>query len=108
MKEMKINIKKRNGMMSNIANTAVLRRRGRAGDEDSIAGTKTGVEVESIYRKDDGTSPFHVTKIYIVNINIVIHKKSIITTTIIMTLAEITILVVILMKLKKKSLQRMM
>jgi hypothetical protein len=40
----KINIKKRNGMMSNIANTTVLRLRGGAGDADSIVGTTTGVE----------------------------------------------------------------
>jgi hypothetical protein len=71
MTGMKINIKKRNGMMSNIANTAVLRRRGRAGDEDSIAGTKTGVEVESIYRKDNGTSLFHETELCHENI----HRK---------------------------------
>jgi hypothetical protein len=39
-------------MMSNSANTAVLRRRERAGDEDSIAGKKSGVEFESIYCKN--------------------------------------------------------
>jgi hypothetical protein len=90
MTGMKINIERRIGMMSNIANTAVLRRRGGAGDADNSAGTKTVLKL----------------KVYIVKI--LIHKESIITTTIIMTLVEITILVVILMKMKKKSLQRMM
>jgi hypothetical protein len=61
MTGMKINIKKRNGMMSNIANTAVLKRREGAGDEDSIAGTKTGVEVKVIYCKYSETTPFHGT-----------------------------------------------
>jgi hypothetical protein len=55
MTGIKINIKRRNEMMSNITNTAVLRQRGGAGDEDSIASTKTGVEVEGIYRKDSDT-----------------------------------------------------
>jgi hypothetical protein len=55
MTGMKINIKKRNGMTSNIANTTVLRQRGGAGDEDSIASTKTGVELEDRYRKYSDT-----------------------------------------------------
>jgi hypothetical protein len=55
MMGMKINIKRRNGMTSNIANTVVLRRRGRAGDEDSIAGIKTSVEVEVIYCENSDT-----------------------------------------------------
>jgi hypothetical protein len=55
MTGMKINIKRRNGMTSNIANTAVLRRRGGAGDEDKIAGTKTSVEVEVIYCENSDT-----------------------------------------------------
>jgi hypothetical protein len=41
--------------MSNIANTAVLRQRGGAGYDDSIAGTKTGVEFESIYCRNSDT-----------------------------------------------------
>jgi hypothetical protein len=55
MTGMKINIKKRNGMMSNIANTAVLKRREGAGNEDNIAGTKMSVEIESRYCKNSDT-----------------------------------------------------
>jgi hypothetical protein len=43
------------GMKINIANTAVLKRRGGAGDKDSIAGTKTSVELEVIYCKNSDT-----------------------------------------------------
>jgi hypothetical protein len=48
-------------MTSNIENTAVRKQREGAGEEDSIAGTKTSVEVEGRYRKNNGTSPFHAT-----------------------------------------------
>jgi hypothetical protein len=55
MTGMKINIKRRNEMTINIANTAVLRRRGGAGDKDRIAGTRMSVEVEVIYCKNSDT-----------------------------------------------------